>query len=132
MALGAWLGKLFGTDEAMKAGVRVAEQSVGSAIKGIDALVYTNEEKISDVKDMVFKLQDQFTPRAISRRILAIMFTTVFLGLCIVAVIFACFGATAIVNDIINIAIAFHLGWIMLSIVAFYFGFYQWGKLKKS
>lgn len=126
----SWIGKVLGTDKGLEKGVDIIDKSVGGVIAGIDAAFYTNEEKAHDIKEMIFKLQDQFTPRAISRRILAIMFTSVFLGIVVTSVIFACFGRTTVVTDIIAVAAAFQLGWIMLSVVAFYFGYYGWQQIK--
>lgn len=126
----SWIGKVLGTDKGLEVGVKIIDKSVGGIISGIDAAFYTSEEKAHDIKEMIFKLQDQFTPRAISRRILAIMFTVVFLGIVTTAVIFACFGKTTTVKDIILVAEAFQMGWIMLSIIAFYFGYYGWQQIK--
>jgi len=99
-----WIGKVLGTDKGLETGMKIVEKSVGGIISGIDAAFYTNEEKAHDIKEMIFKLQDQFTPRSISRRILAIMFSSVFLGMAITATIFACLGKTKIVTNIVAIA----------------------------
>ena len=121
--MGIW-GKLFGTDEALKHGVEAAHEATGAIISGIDAAFYTKEETVEDIKYILFKLQDQFTPRSISRRMIAIIFTLMFCIFAITALVFACFGAGEVVNAIISVAGAFSLGTIMLTIVVFYFGYY--------
>ena len=74
------LGTIFGTKKAMETGVDMIDRSVTGIISGLDAAFYTKEEKAVDflkITDrrmtMVEKLQDQFAPRAITRRILALI-----------------------------------------------------------
>ena len=51
---------------------------VDSTIKGLDALVFTTEEKSKFIMDLLKQLHDQFMPRAISRRIIAILMLACF------------------------------------------------------
>ena len=122
-------GKLFGTDKALSDGMGILKKVTGGVVDGIDAAWYTTEEKSRDIIKVLLSLQDQFTPRSISRRILACMFTAVYLCLVLITALFACLGYSDIVNSIISIIKAFELGWIQLTIIIFYFGYYGAGKM---
>ena len=111
------LGTLFGSPKTVNT-------ITDGLTRGIDAVVFTPEEKANFIKDMVLKLQDQYLPRALSRRIIAVLITAIFCLFCIVGLIFACFNKPDIVDNIIKVAEAFKLGWIMGAIVVFYFGYY--------
>ncbi len=74
----SFFGGIFGTVKAVDKGISLIDKTVGHIASGFDQLVYTDEEKSADsVKltdlriGMVKSLQDQFTPRSISRRIFA-------------------------------------------------------------
>ena len=76
----SWLGKIFGTGKALEQGLGTVDKVADGAMRGLDALFYTKEEKSADsIKvtamrmKMVTDLQDQFAPRSITRRILAII-----------------------------------------------------------
>ena len=127
-----WFGKLFGTDKALESGAKIAEQATTGIIAGIDKAWYTKEERAEDATKVLLSLQDQFTPRAISRRILAFSFSLCFCLSFVVAMVFASLDKTHIVNNIINLVKAFELGWITITIVIFYFGNYLVDKLKKK
>lgn len=103
---------------------------VDGAIKGIDALVFTAEEKSQFIQGMLKQLYDQFMPRAISRRIIAVMMLGVFDLAFLIAVGFACFGKVEVVNSIIATVKAFQMGWIAVTIIIFYFGYYGVEKFK--
>lgn len=126
-----WLGKLFGTDAALENGVKIAGNVTNGIMSGIDNAFYTDQEKAQESTKVLLALQDQYTPRSISRRILAFMFSLCFCLSFITALIFACFDKTESVNDIIGLVKAYDLGWIMITIVIFYFGNYMVDKLKK-
>lgn len=123
-----WIGKLFGTDTALEVGAKAVGEATTGLIKGIDAAFYTKQENIQDIKEVLISLQDQYTPRSISRRLLAVWFAFLFGAFCITALVFACLGKTIVVNSLIDAATAFHLGWIMTTIIIFYFGYYGVGK----
>jgi hypothetical protein len=125
-----FLGRLFGTAKGMDTALGMVDKTVGGVISGIDAAFYTKEEKAKDIATMVFKLQDQFTPRAISRRLIAFMFTSIFCIAFIVALVFTCLEKYAIVNAIIKLIVAFKLPIIILSVIVFYFGYYGWKQIK--
>ncbi len=76
----SWLGRIFGTGKALEQGLGTVDKVADGAMRGLDALFYTKEEKSADsIKvtgmrmGMVKDLQDQFSPRAITRRVLAII-----------------------------------------------------------
>lgn len=121
-----FLGRLFGTSKGMDTALGI----VNKVSSGVDALVYTEEEKAGAIAKMVLGLQDQFTPRAISRRIIAFMFTAVFCSAFIVALIFTCFSKLGVAKAIIELTVAFQLPWIIVSIIIFYFGYYGLKQLK--
>lgn len=114
--MGIW-GTLFGSPKAV-------EDITTSVMSGMDALVYTAEEKAAFAKDVLFKLQDEYMPRSISRRLIAFMITSVFCFFMLTALLFACLSQPAIVKSIIDTAAAFQLGWLQITIVVFYFGYY--------
>jgi len=74
----SWFAKLFGVDTAVDKGLETINKVTGHVASGLDKAVYTDQEKavnslkITDMRiSMAKSLQDQFTPRAISRRIFA-------------------------------------------------------------
>lgn len=69
----SFLGKLFGTEKAIDKGLGIIDRS-------IDGMFHTGEEKAQEhakliemKMGMVKSLQDEFTPRAVTRRILALI-----------------------------------------------------------
>lgn len=100
MALGAWFGKIFGTGKALEQGLSTVDTVAKGTIAGMDALFYTAEEKSNDSirvtkmrMDMVKGIQDEFAPRAITRRVLAIIIiASVFLHFQVMMLL-ACFSA---------------------------------------
>jgi hypothetical protein len=75
------LGKLFGTDEAIKKGVDVVAS-------GFDALIYTDEEKASDqaqsiteARSMLIQWVQSSQGQRLARRIIALSITAVWLFL---------------------------------------------------
>jgi len=95
---------------------------IDGAVRGIDSLVFTDEERSSFIKDLLKQLYDNFMPRAISRRVLAVIVFSVFSIFALTGLVFACFEKTNIVKIIIDVAVAFKLGWLTMTITAFYFG----------
>jgi len=125
-----FLGRLFGTAKGMDTAVGMIDKTVGGIISGIDKSFYTNEEKAGDIAKMVFTLQDQFTPRAISRRIIAFMFAGIFSVAFITALVFTCLKMFTVTKAIIDLVVAFQLPWIIISIIVFYFGYYGFKQIK--
>lgn len=126
---------LFSFLSAAKSADAVAEsipKVVDGAMKGIDKIFFTAEEKSEFISGMLKQLYDQFMPRAISRRVISIMMLAVFDIAFLVAVVYACLGETEVVNSIIAIVSAFQMGWIAITIIIFYFGYYGVEKFKKG
>jgi hypothetical protein len=76
----SFLGKLFGTEKAIDRGLGIIDKTVGFVASGLDSAFYTDQEqaegklKTLDMRmGMVKSLQDEFTPRAVTRRILALI-----------------------------------------------------------
>jgi hypothetical protein len=123
----SWLGKLFGTEKAVEEGAKTIRESVDWIGRGIDAAIHTDEEKAAEFKEltqmrmgMVRDLQDQFAPRSVTRRILAvIVFSNFFLHLNL-AVIFWYLGlSTDFVLNVIE-----QEADLVLLVAFFYFGYY--------
>lgn len=123
----SWLGKIFGSQKAVEEGAATIREGVDWIGRGLDMAFYTAEEKAGDAReltrlrmDMVKGLQDQFAPRALTRRILAlVVFGNFFLHIN-VAILFWYFG---IGIDLLIEMIKMELQ--LVSIVAFfYFGYY--------
>lgn len=76
----SFLGKLFGTEKAIDKGLGIIDKSIGHVASGLDSVFYTEQEqaegKLQSLgmrMEMVKSLQDEFTPRAVTRRILALI-----------------------------------------------------------
>ena len=76
----SWFGKIFGSGKALEQGLTTVNTATEGLVAGIDAMFHTAEEKAAGAMKvlgmrmgMVKALQDQFAPRAITRRILAII-----------------------------------------------------------
>ena len=76
-----WLGKLLGTDKAL-------ETTIKSVSSGLDALVYTDEEKATDAarerqeaRSMVIGWMQATQGQNIARRIIALSITATWLGM---------------------------------------------------
>ena len=86
MMLGGLLGKMFGTDKALGS-------IVDSVSNGLDALVYTDEEKAGDAaaerteaRQMVVQWMQSTQGQNIARRFIAILITLVWLFMYLVSV----------------------------------------------
>lgn len=79
MSIGATIGKIFGTDKAV-------ESVVNGVSKGLDALVYTDEEKAGDAakdraeaRSMIIKWIDGSKGQNLARRLIALLIVTIWL-----------------------------------------------------
>jgi len=124
-----FFGTLFGAPKAVE---KVADTLTTGLTKGLDAAIFTKEEKTAAIMKMVTTLQDQYLPRALSRRYIAVLFSLVFCTVLLVSIVFACLGKTEVVKSVVELANAFSLGWIQMSIIVFYFGYYGFNKVKKG
>jgi hypothetical protein len=132
--MGLW-GRLFGTEKVVEAGVEVVKKATDGIIDGIDAAFYTEEEKAKDLSEitkmrmaMVKDLQDEFMPRALTRRLLAcIVFGNVFLHINAAIVLFV-MGKHEAVEFILKLV---GEEMTLASIIAFfYFGYYGIQQIK--
>ena len=136
-----FLSWMFGTPAAFEKTAETVNKSIDWIGKGIDAAWYTDEEKAADLKaynksirDMILKLQDEYMPRSITRRIVAVLVVGNMVLHLNVAIFFAWLGAFRPkmiegVNvwdktlDITLQIITQELKMVMI-IVFFYFGYY--------
>jgi hypothetical protein len=106
------LGKLFGSDKV-----------IDGAMRGIDAIVYTDEEKanmeLSKAKVKI-DLLGAYAPFKIAQRYLAVMFSGAFLATMTAAMVLALLDKPY--QPVLDVVEAFSLGYIVLAIVTFYFG----------
>ena len=126
---------LFSFLSAKKAADNIAgavPKVIDGAISGIDALVFTDEEKSNFIKGLLKQLYDNFMPRAISRRVIAVIIIGVFSIFALTGLVFACFGRMNVVNEIIKVAVAFKIGWAAMTVIAFYFGVWPFVTKKKG
>ena len=87
MGIGAFFGRLFGTDKALGA-------IVDGVSNGLDALVYTDEEKATDAakdrseaRQMVVAWMASTQGQNLARRLIALSITGVWLGMYLVSVL---------------------------------------------
>jgi hypothetical protein len=123
---------LFSFLSAKKAGdaiVETAPKVVNGIMSGIDAAFFTQEEKAEFIKGMLQQLYDNFMPRAISRRVIAVIifanFTLAFM-LCLILAVFELKERLQAAVEVIN---AFQIGWLAITVTVFYFGYYGVQKL---
>lgn len=129
---GGLIGKIFGTDKAVG-------KIVDGAIDGIDALIYTDEEKATDAKkeraakrkyqlDLIrtkAELKSVYHPYKLTQRIIALSAWFTFLTIMVVGIFTILFGDGDLSR--IKLAISFAnelwLGQIIFAIISFYFGY---------
>jgi hypothetical protein len=123
----SWLGKIFGTNKAVEEGAKTIREGVDWVGRGIDAAFYTEEEKAADGKElikmrmgMVKDLQDQYAPRSLTRRVLAIIvFGNFFLHINIALLFWFLGQEIELVIDMIKMELQ-----LVLIVAFFYFGYY--------
>jgi hypothetical protein len=136
------LSWMFGTPKAFEKTAETVGKTIDWVGKGIDAAWYTDEEKAADLKEahksireMIIKLQDEYTPRSITRRILAVFVVGTTMLHLTVAIVLAILGATKpiMIAEGVNAwdkALDTTLGLIgqevniTMIVVFFYFGYY--------
>lgn len=136
-----FLSWMFGTPKAFEETAKTVNNSIDWIGRGVDAAFYTEEEKATDLKEghksireMIIKLQDEYTPRAITRRIIAVFVVGTTMMHLSVAIVLAIVGA---VNPVVidgannwDKSLEIILGLIekeiniTLIVVFFYFGYY--------
>jgi len=138
--MGFW-SWMFGTPKAFEETAKTVNNTIDWIGKGIDAAVYTSEEKAAylqsnnkSIREMILKLQDEYTPRSITRRIIACFVVGVFVLHTNIAILFTLLGALypKIVNGVnvwdktldITLALLGQEANMVLIVVFFYFGYY--------
>lgn len=131
-----FLATIFGSKKAVDDAGEIAKTVSTGVVSGIDKMFYTDEEKEDNAQmrmklasDLILKLQDQFTPRAITRRVLAVIIVATFDLVFLVSVVLAILDKTNAVDKIIGIVNAFQFGTLVITIIIFYFGYYGIGKI---
>jgi hypothetical protein len=136
-----FLSWMFGTPKAFEKTAETVGKTIDWVGKGVDAAWYTDEEKAADLKasqkdirDMILKLQDEYTPRSITRRIIAVFVVGTTVLHLTVAIVLAILGALkpVMVNGVnawdksleITLGLIGQEVNITMIIVFFYFGYY--------
>lgn len=104
--------------------VKSVDNIVNAVIDTGDALVYTDEEraKAEQLKiDTKLKMLPLFEPFKIAQRYIAFAFTFTFIFSFFIGVSLL-FIDDNLLKKFLDLVSVYQLGWIMLSIIAFYFG----------
>lgn len=122
----SFVKNLFGGGEAAEHTVKKAADGI---YNGLDKIVYTDEERAEATQkgvDAFLKFaeltRDENSIRSVTRRWLAWFITVNSITMAWVAIIFAINNKDKMVEKIVAIADAFHLGWAFAGVVVFYFG----------
>jgi len=132
-------GKMFGTDEAIKT-------TIGAVKDGLDALVYTEEEKSvdaakerSEARSMLVGWMEATQGQNLARRVISLAITGVWLSQYIIAQIAASIGIfwlekTAQLNELaeVNMKSAEAMSGAVMLILAFYFAAPHMGDFAKA
>jgi flagellar biosynthesis protein FliP len=135
MSLWGWITGADKVGEVVDTGLDV----VKTAMNGLDALVYTDEEKAQDNAknilrngDMAYKFaklaQSESGASAVTRRICALIVLTNFTIYAQAALVAACFSRMDIVDNIVKTGIALMVGEMAIAVVISMFGYYAWKK----
>ncbi len=130
-----FLGKLFGSATVVEKAADTVSTAVKTGFGMLDNAFYTDQEKAADSREgmkiwleIQKVLAGENSLRSITRRIIAWAFVAEFLLAFNVGLVCALFFE-AKVEKVVAIAATFQLGYIVLTIVAFYFGTYGIGQL---
>lgn len=102
----------------------VVTKTVDGIYNGIDKAIYTDEEKADNQKEQVkskMALIPLFEPFKLAQRIIAISFTINFIFAFWVGVALLFMKQQELLDSYLKLIAVFQLGWIMLTIVAWYF-----------
>jgi len=129
---------MFGFIKSLFVAPEAVSKVIDAVVSAGDAAIYTTEEKATDVLSLVFAgWKDQYTPRAITRRILAcIAYAHFFLLIDItVAQILLYYllgiGSLELIKTLIEL-IKWIGGLVITPITVFYFGIYLWNQGKSN
>jgi F0F1-type ATP synthase assembly protein I len=115
-----FLKNIFGGSDIIKKGAEL-----------LDEAFYTDEEKAQDKERLIqlkaeqkIKLLEAYHPFKVTQRILAVAFVFTFLFIVINGILGALYGWVDMkrVKDALEFANSVNLGWIVMTIVGFYFG----------
>ena len=112
-----------------KEAVETVDKMFTAGVSGIDALIYTDEERsVANAKlldawiDLQKTLAAEKSDRSINRRLVAwavVLNTMLFAD---IALVLALTSRTDIIDLIVKVAQAFHLDWAFSAVIVFYFG----------
>ena len=103
---------------------RTVDKAVDGIYNGVDMAIYSDEEKaIAQQKatDTKLKMLPLYEPFKLAQRYMAFAFTINFLLSFWVAVLIWVFMEEKKLSEYLTIVATFQLGWIMLTIVGFYY-----------
>ena len=126
------------TADVIDAGIDLTK----TAAKGLDVLIYTDEEKaIAGAKSVAVNMaqalefaklmQGETGASAVTRRIVACIVMANFSIFALTSLVFLCIGKKVLVADIVSLASSLMIGEITMSVVVAMFGYYAWTKGKK-
>lgn len=136
--MAGFLAKLFGSTTVAEKAADTVSGAVKTGFGMLDNAFYTDQEKATNALEgtktwleIQKVIAGENSLRSITRRVIAWAFVGEFLlvlNVCLICVLFK----PDKVKDVVSIVSAFQLGWIVLTIVAFYFGTYGLGQLFQS
>jgi len=104
---------------------KTIDTAVDGIYNSVDMAFYTDEEKAKAVQkavDTKLKMLPLYEPFKLAQRYMAFAFTVNFILAFWVCVLIWMFGTKEQVTEFLGIVSTFQLGWIMLTIVAWYYG----------
>ncbi len=104
---------------------KAIDNAVDGIYNSVDMAFYTDEEKAKAVQkavDTKLKMLPLYEPFKLAQRYMAFAFTVNFILAFWVCVLIWMFGTKEQVTEFLGIVSTFQLGWIMLTIVAWYYG----------
>lgn len=110
-------------------GIDTANKVLDAGISGLDKIFYTDEEKAeahAKMGEHWLKVQEalatESSPRSVSRRIIAWSVVANVLLAFDVCLVLALTSRKEAIQSVVELVIAFNLGWAFVAIIIFYFG----------
>ena len=100
------------------------DSTIDAVIDTGDMIIYTDEEKAKALQLAVetkLKMLPLYEPFKLAQRYIAFAFTGAFLSSFMLGIIFVYFDLTEAADGLLELVQTYQLGWIMATIVAFYF-----------
>lgn len=110
------LSKIFGTGNVVNKGLELIDEAWESSEEKTENAIKERQAKTQSKID----LMKAYAPFKIAQRYLALLFGFTYIATYILVLIMYFLGKT--IDEVINIIQMFKIGWIMLTIVGFYFG----------